>query len=313
MKFRARILVTIIPLLLFLSSAEHLFAARQIVLIYSDTTKQTLRTIAGFDWSLKEGQPDCATTQVFLSDGSDKQKGEVERLRPELLITVGSTATSFADRNFPNLPVVFAKVLNPIESGFIPSWDKPGKHLTGAALDIPPDQQMQRFVSMIPGLKKVGVIYTKSTERLVSEARVAATALGIELISYHLASAKELPTAIDSLCASVGGIWTVADEELSTPQFIRFTLLEALRHRIPVMGFNQTVVQSGALFCLEADYKYVGRQAAELAIAVLRGVEFAKVKPTVPDVFYLYLNLKTGKLLNIDLPAELVNIAKGTY
>jgi putative ABC transport system substrate-binding protein len=288
-------------------------AARQIAIIYSDSTKQTLRTIAGLESSLSESQPDWEIKEYFLTGSGEAQKPTIEAAHPELLVTIGSNSTAFADRAFPNLPIVFAKVLNPIESGFIQSWEQPGRHITGAALDIPVDLQLRKFKSIIPGLKKVGVIYTEKTRRLVVEAKKAAASLGIELISYELASVKQLPEAMDSLCRSVEGIWTVADEEFSTPQFIRYALLETLRNRIPVMGFNQTFVESGALFCLEADYKYVGIQAAEIVVRVLNGSDPAKTRATVSEVNYLYINLKTGKLLNINLPSELVSVAKETY
>jgi putative ABC transport system substrate-binding protein len=288
-------------------------AARQIAIIYSDSTKQTLRTIAGLESSLSESQPDWEIKEYFLTGSGEAQKPTIEAAHPELLVTIGSNSTAFADRAFPNLPIVFAKVLNPIESGFIQSWEQPGRHITGAALDIPVDLQLRKFKSIIPGLKKVGVIYTEKTRRLVVEAKKAAASLGIELISYELASVKQLPEAMDSLCRSVEGIWTVADEEFSTPQFIRYALLETLRNRIPVMGFNQTFVESGALFCLEADYKYVGIQAAEIVVRVLNGSDPAKTRATVSEVNYLYINLKTGKSLNINLPSELVSVAKETY
>lgn len=288
-------------------------AARQVAIIYSDSTKHTLRTIAGLEFTLKESQRDLEVKEYFLIGSGEAQKPVIEAARPELLVTIGSSSTAFADRAFPNLPIVFAKVLNPIESGFIQSWEQPGRHITGAALDIPVDLQLRKFQSMIPGLKKVGVIYTEKTRRLVEEAKKAAANLGIQVIAYELSAAKQLPAAIDSLCRSAEGIWTVADEELSTPQFIRYTLLETLRNRIPVMGFNQTFVESGALFCLEADYKYVGIQAAEIVLRVLSGSDPAKIKATVSGVNYLYLNMKTSKLLNINLPPEMVSIAKETY
>jgi len=288
-------------------------AARQIAIIYSDSAKHTLRTISGLESTLRESQRDWEIREYFVIGTGEAQKLTIEAAHPELLVTIGSSSTAFADRAFPNLPIVFAKVLNPIESGFIQSWEQPGRHITGATLDIPVDLQLRKFQSMIPSLKKIGVICTEKTRRLVEEAKKAAASLGIQVISYELATAKQLPVAIDSLCRSVDGIWTVADEELSTPQFIRYALLETLRNRIPVMGFNQTFVESGALFCLEADYKYVGIQAAEIVLRVLNGSDPAKTRATVSEVNYLYLNLKTSKLLNINLPPELVSVAKEIY
>jgi putative ABC transport system substrate-binding protein len=243
----------------------------------------------------------------------EEQKNEVGALKADVLITIGSTATAFADKNFPRTPIVFAKVLNPIESGFITSWDKPGAHITGAALDIPVDQQIQKFTTVIPGMKRIGVIYTAGSVRLVEEARKSCAALGVRLVAIQIASSKDLPAAVDSLCRSVDGIWTIADEQLSSPQFIRHTLVETLRSRIPIMGFNQNFVENGALFCLEADYKFIGRQAGEMVAALLKGKDIGTIRPSVPDVVYLYLNLKSSKLLNIDFSAELISVAKETY
>jgi putative tryptophan/tyrosine transport system substrate-binding protein len=300
-------------LMLALAICGRASAERQVAIIYSDSTKHTLRTIAGLQFTLKESLTDCKVKEFYLVGAGESLKSALESVHPDILVTIGSSSTAFADRAFPNTPVVFAKVLNPIESGFIQSWEAPGRHVTGAALDIPAELQLQKFLSMIPHLKKVGVIYTEKTRRLVEQAKKAASGLGLQIVPYELAVAKQLPEAIDSLCRSVDGIWTIADEELSTPQFVRYILLETLRSRIPVMGFNQTFVESGALFCLEADYKYVGIQAAELVKRVLNGSDPARTRATLSEVNYLYLNLKTGKLLNINLPAELLSVAKEIY
>lgn len=307
-----RLAVSLLGLLL-LSVAANAQASRRVAILYADSTKHTLRTISGLEWSLRGCDPPCTLVTRYLRILDETQVASIAAEKPELLVTIGTNATAFANRNFPQLPIVFAKVLNPIESGFIASWDKPGGRITGAALDIPVSQQIKRFSEVIPQLKRIGVIYTKSTARLVEEARRATSALGLQLVEIVVTSTKELPPAIDSLCHSVDGIWTVADEELSTPQFIRHTLMETLRCGVPIMGFNQNFVETGALFCLEADYKFIGRQAGELALQVLSGREIASVKPTTPDVVYLYLNLKSSKLLNIDLSQELISVAKETY
>jgi putative ABC transport system substrate-binding protein len=300
-------------LLMLTSASEAGSSTRRIAIVYPDSSHNTLRTIAGLTWKLNQGVPGYEVTEVLL--GSNPL-ADLERLRqsaPDLLITIGTRATAMADRYFPDLPVVFAKVLNPIESGFVRSWEAPGGHITGASLDIPVVLQMEKFAAILPHLSKVGVIYSSRTERLVAEAEAAAAQLGISLVTYRVTSAKQLPQAVDSLCRSVDGIWTVADEQLSSPQFVRYVLLETLRNGKPIMGFSRSFVESGALFCLEPDYKYIGRQAGDIALAVINGADPAMIRPTVPDIVYLYLNLKTEKLLNLKVPAELVDIAKETY
>lgn len=287
--------------------------AQRAVVVYADSAKNTLRTISGLTWGLSQNKPDLEITELLVPEPTPEAAKQITNLHPDLLVTLGTSLTAFARDNFPKLPIVFAKVLNPIESGFVQSWEQPGGHITGASLDIPVQTQMQRFKSIIPNLKKVGVIYTGNTKRLVTEAQKAASELGIQLVLYQVKSARELPDALDSLCRSSDGIWTVADEELTSPQFVRYTLLETLRNGLPIMGFSRSFVESGALFCLEPDYKYIGRQAAQIAVSVLDGADPASVRATVPDVVYLYLNLQTEKLLKLKVPPELVDIAKETY
>ncbi|MCK4858899.1 MAG: ABC transporter substrate-binding protein [candidate division Zixibacteria bacterium] len=298
---------------LYLLCSGNLQAQQSVAIIYADSSKNTLRTKAGLTWGLSNNSPDHEIVEFFLRPHQDNANEAIAAIKPQLLITIGSKPTAFAHEHFPHLPVVFAKVLNPIESGFIDSWKQPGGHITGASLDIPVMLQMQKYAAIIPGLKKVGVIYTANTRRLVAEAEAAVAKLDMSLVSYEITSDKELPMALDSLCRSVDGIWTVADEIFSSPQFVRYTLLETLRKGLPVMGFSRSFVESGALFCLEPDYKYIGRQAAEIAGAVLRGADPATISATIPDIVYLYLNLKTEQALNLKVPSELVDIAKETY
>ena len=288
-------------------------AGPRVAVVYADSAKNTLRTISGLTWGLSQGRPDLEIVEVFLPEVGGDAAQRISEVNPDLLMTLGTNCTSLADTSFPELPIVFAKVLNPIESGFLEGWKRPGGHLTGASLDIPVLTQMQRFQSIIPDLSSVGVIYTENTKRLVTEAVAAADKLGLKLIPYQVESARELPDALDSLCRSTDGIWTVADEALTSPQFVRYTLLETLRNGRPIMGFSRSFVESGALFCLEPDYKYIGRQAAQIALTVLAGANPAEVRATVPDIVYLYLNLQTEKLLNLEVPSELVDIAKETY
>jgi putative ABC transport system substrate-binding protein len=313
MRFRSVSAGLFLLAIVLLPLAKPARAEDRVVVVYPDSSKNTLRTISGLSWGLSQGLSEGKVIEYYLGSDPGNDYQRIKQIDASLLVTIGTRATAFADRFFPTTPVVFAKVLNPLESGFIDSWSAPGRHLTGASLDIPVLLQLEKFAAIIPQLKKVGVIYTTNTRRLVEEARAAASQLGLTLVTYEVTSVKELPAAVDSLCRSADGIWTVADEQLTTPQFVRYTLLETLRNGKPIMGFSQSFVESGALFCLEPDYKYIGRQAASIALAVLNGADPARLAPSIPDVVYLYLNLKTEHLLNLKVPKDMIDIAKETY
>ncbi len=119
--------------------------------------------------------------------------------------------------------------------------------------------------------------------------------------------------ALDSLAGNVEGIWSVADPNLFNPQSTKFILINALRRGLPLMGFSRNVVESGALFALDFDYKAIGRQAGELANQIIRGTPASSLSVTTPDIIWFHYNEKTAQHMSITIPAELVAIAKEVY
>ncbi|RME25376.1 MAG: hypothetical protein D6800_07695 [Candidatus Zixiibacteriota bacterium] len=218
-----------------------------------------------------------------------------------------------ARQHFHNIPTVFAAVLYPSLSGFVKSLMNPGDNVTGASLNLPVETQFRYFKTIIPDLQRVGVLYTDNTAPLVEQARAIAADIGIQLEAIRVNDQRDLPEAIDSLRHSIQGVWSLADPTLFSPQATKFILLNLLRDGIPVMGFSRHVVESGALFGLDFDYKAVGRQAGEIVVQVIDGTPASSIPVTRPDIIWFHYNERTAKFLHISMPPELVAVAKEVY
>lgn len=265
---------------------------------------------------IKEKRAAAAIHTVQLSGDASalaKELDSVRSLKPDILVTVGSSATQIAKDNFPDRPIVFSAVKYPVISGFAESVDRPGRNMTGASLDIPVDIQLRYFRQIIPHLKQVGVLYTSNTAKLIAPARVIAASMGLELIALEISSPRDLPRAIDSLAGCTQGLWSVADQNLFDPQSTKFILLNALRKGLPFMGFSRNVVESGALFALDFDYKAIGRQAGRIVVQALDGTPPGDIPVSTPDIIWFHYNENTAKHVRIQIPAELVAIAKEVY
>jgi putative ABC transport system substrate-binding protein len=79
------------------------------------------------------------------------------------------------------------------------------------------------------------------------------------------------------------------------------------------MGFSRNVVESGALFALDFDYKAIGRQAGALVSSILSGKQISESEVTVPDIIWFHYNQKSASHLGIVIPQEFVAIAKEVY
>ncbi len=289
---------------------------QEIVIVASDSLTYTTRTISGAKRAISRSNDDATFHQFYLSQITSetaKQADSIRALSPSIILTVGSAATRFAQKNFTNTPVVFSAVMYPAISGFVESLAHPGRNITGASLDIPADIQFKYFKKIIPELSKIGVLYTANTASLIPTSMVVAENMGMELVPIKIDDIKELPQALDSLGKTVQGIWSVADPNLFSPQSTKFILLNCLRKGIPFMGFSRYVVESGALFALDFDYKAIGRQAGVIANKIMEGHDPGNISVTNPDIIWFHYNEKTAEHLNLTLPDELVAVAKEVY
>lgn len=304
--------VILLPLSSLLAQAD----GKNICLIYSDDLTSTKRTLSGAQKTISRNNDNVNYFDFLISKNPDENLiliDSIKKISPHIILTVGSSATQLAKDNFANTPIVFSSVKYPVLSGFVNSIEYPGKNITGASIDIPVEVQFEKFKQILPDLKKIGVLYSQNTEALIPQAKVIAAQQGIELIALKVNTEKELPEALDSLCRSVDGIWSVADHNLFKPKSTRYILLNTLKKRIPFMGFSRYVVESGALFALDFDYKAVGFQAGAIVNKILAGEEPKNIRVTTADVIWFHYNEKTSERINVKIPDELAAIAKEVY
>lgn len=287
-----------------------------VVILTSDTLTSTQRTLHGACKIIELENP-SADFQVFLATKDPLHNhsiiGKIRELNPRLILTIGSSATRLAQNELEDFPVVFSAVKYPELSGFVSSSKYPGGNMTGASLDIPTDVQFSYFKKIIPTMKKVGVLYTQNTASLIPQARIIARELGLELVAIDVETDKDLPEALDSLAATVDGIWSVADHNLFSPKATRYILLNTVRKGVPFMGFSRYVVESGALCALDFDYKAVGFQAGQIANRIIAGEKPDSISVTTADVIWFHYNENTAKRIKVKIPEELAAVAKEVY
>ncbi|MDH4157947.1 MAG: ABC transporter substrate-binding protein [candidate division Zixibacteria bacterium] len=313
----AKIVISLIAAgCLIVSSVQARQAGVKVACLISDSLKSTTRTLQGAQKVIRRNNPDVRFHTFCVSNtetGDLAIVDSVNHIAPILILTVGSSATRFAADHFKETPIVFSAVKYPVLSGFVSSTGHPGGNITGASLNIPDDVQFKYFKRIIPKLRTLGVLYTRNTEALIPQARVIAQRLGLDLVPIMVNENKELPAALDSLAATVDGIWSVADPNLFNSKSTRYIITNTLRRQIPFMGFSRNVVESGALFSLDFDYKAIGFQAGETAVRIINGEKPGDISVTTTDLIWFHFNEKTAHHINVKVPDELVSIAKEVY
>ncbi|MCG8431444.1 MAG: ABC transporter substrate-binding protein [Candidatus Omnitrophica bacterium] len=238
----------------------------------------------------------------------------INELNPALILAVGTQAAQVVGKNIRDIPVVFSMVLDPVETGIVQTWDAPGGNITGVCLKIPAAVQFRRLKEVLPGLRRVGMLYDgNASSGLRDEAEKAARSMGLELVAQPVYAYDEVVDALDILLRDVGCLWAITDSLIYTPASAKHILLTTLREKIPVMAFSAAYVKAGALVAVECDYGDIGRQTARLAVEVARGKEPGTLPVALSGKTLLFLNKGVAEVLGIAIPNSVLRQADEVY
>ena len=228
------------------------------------------------------------------------------RLGVDLIIAADtSNAAKAAQMATDRIPIVFVGGGDPVESGLVTSFARPGANITGVAdidLELAP-KRMEVFREIVPGLKRVLLVYDAANALAPALLRIhrdAAQRLGLTLVERAVRTQDEARAAIEgNRKGSVDGIVSPRLHSLNIPGFI---LDLGAKRTIPTMFHSSFYVERGGLASYGADRHEMGRQAARLVDKLLRGAKPADLPVERANRFELVLNLGTARTLGLAIP-----------
>src|SRR5262244_3387076 len=129
-----------------------------------------------FEWRWAEGKanriPDLAA--------------ELVKLKVDIIVTGGSTATRAAKKATVTIPIVMSQDSDPVGSGFVASLAKPGGNITGLssyAAELS-GKRLELLKEVLPRLSRVAVLGNSTAPqnaRALKDTELAADALGMKL------------------------------------------------------------------------------------------------------------------------------------
>ena len=186
----------------------------------------------------------------------------------------------------------------------------PAPEVTGVGLEFPVEVELRWIRRVLPGRTRVALLFNplENADR-AGEARAAATRLGLSLVPIEVREPRELPAALDRAARESDVLWGLTDSVVFSPESAKGLLLFSFRNRIPVVGISGNWVRAGALFGLDRDYEDIGRQAAEMALAILGGTDAKRVPPAAPRKVCPVFNLKTARQMGIEFQEDVLRSA----
>ena len=153
----------------------------------------------------------------------------------------------------------------------------PKDNITGVSMGLDPVKQLDVISKAFPARKKIGVIYRpRSTGHIVDKARKAAGKAGIDLIIREIgtmAADRDIKSRFVEMLGKIDIYWEIPDGIILRRPHLPF-LFHALckKMRVPMITFNETVLNQRGLMSINEDYFAVGRQVGEMANKIFKGM-----------------------------------------
>ena len=215
-----------------------------------------------------------------------------------------ATAAWYASRD---TPIVVATILDPVELDFVKSLARPGTRVTGVTTmnDELTTKRLQLLMEMVPGLKRVGVVFDEAIHNAckqeVEHAERAARKLGLTLVMVNVDRPEMLDAGFRKLADAK--VQAVISTLLSTRNNLEQEYAEAaLRYRLPSMFEIEYAAHQGGLMSYGPDFADIFRRAGRYTGRILKGGKPAEMAMEQPREFRLVVNLKTAKALGIVVP-----------
>jgi putative tryptophan/tyrosine transport system substrate-binding protein len=240
---------------------------------------------------------------------------ELVKSRVSIIFATGSPVPARAAKAAtPTIPIVFAYGGDPVSDGLVESFNRPGGNVTGATFigTALTSKRMELLREILPHVSDVALLVNpKGTlaEFQIKEAKAAAQALGLTLHVVNALGESEFDEAFATMSRLKVGAFFPSTDPLFGLNGRGLHITMAYRYGIPAICNGRVDAVAGGLVSYGPDLADTWRQAGLYVSRILKGEKPSELPVVQPTKFELVINLKTAKLLGIDIPPTLLNRA----
>jgi putative tryptophan/tyrosine transport system substrate-binding protein len=224
----------------------------------------------------------------------------------DLILTFGTTATRAAHQATSTIAIVFYLGSDPVRSGLIASYARPGGNVTGVAVGLYGDKQLAILKEAVPGIVRVACPFERHPENpdWVQFAD-AAQELGLELLHIAVSAPDGFNDFFAAARRAGADAVYVPNDPRFLPHLMRLGELTA-QNRFPAIGFRRPFAEGGGLLSYGQKQGETIASVAAQVDKLLKGAKPADLPVLQPMRFELIINFKTAATLGLTIPPLLL-------
>jgi putative ABC transport system substrate-binding protein len=244
------------------------------------------------------------------SDHLPALAAELVRLKVDVIVTSGPTATRPAKEATSTIPIVMTFDDDPVGSGFVASLARPGGNVTGLSTLSPEisGKQLELLKEIVPRLARVAVIGTSSREgtaQSLKELQPAADAFGVRVQYLDIQDPKDIESIFRAASKGRADAILVLQSPVFNSHRAQIADL-ALKSRLPATYPRREFVEDGGLMSYGVSIFDLDRRAAIYVDKILKGAKPAELPVEQPTKFEFVINLKAAKQIGLTIPPNVL-------
>jgi putative ABC transport system substrate-binding protein len=250
----------------------------------------------------------------FVAYGSRPNREVVEEvlaLRPDAILTCTTLVALAAKAATDSVPVVFTWVSDPVVSGIVKDYARPGGNVTGVSIRFfeLAAKRLELARELVPAAKRVAVasgVFDSVLESAMIYVTRAAQKLGLEVFrvvagKIGWARAVEEAAREGAHAMLVMTPFAVLGAHATAREVAHFTIQQRMATVFP----DIESVEAGGLITYATSLEYDLRRGADMLARVLRGKKPGDLPVDQAARFELAVNLKTARAIGLTIPQSI--------
>jgi ABC-type uncharacterized transport system substrate-binding protein len=230
------------------------------------------------------------------------------------IAAVGSPAVAAAKAATATIPIVFYVGVDPVSFGLVNSLSRPGGNLTGVtnfSLETGP-KRLELLAELLGRGKVVGVLLNprrpRSETEVIKDLLQAAQTLGLQVHVVYAGADEEFETVFAGLTRLGAGGLAISGDPFFNVRAEHLGAL-SLKHALPTIYQMREFSAAGGLISYGSSFPEQYRLAGAYTGRILKGEKPADLPVQQPTKLELVINLRTAKMLGVEVPPTLLATA----
>jgi putative ABC transport system substrate-binding protein len=241
---------------------------------------------------------------------------ELVESKVDVIVAYSTTAARPAKQATSLIPIVAIGMADPVADDLVASLARPGGNVTGTTFLGPElvTKRLQLLKEVVPKLIHVAVLWhpgaygDHTMAGMLNEIQRAAQTMGLQLQLVPATSPDDIAGAFSAMTRERTDALSLFPSPMLFAEYIRIAKLAA-ESRLPTIYVAREGVDVGGLMSYGANLPDLFRKTAVYVDKILKGTKPADLPVQQPTKFELVINLKTAKVLGLDVPDKLLALA----